>query len=205
MADYDRKDALYQKAKKEGYASRAAYKLIELQKKYNLIKPNMKVFDLGSWPGGWLQVAAPLIKDRGCLVGIDLVALDQEAPFVKQLNALPNFKFIQGDAQDQENIDQAKSFAGAEFDLVISDMSPKLKGIKEADNAAIINSAELAFDVASKVLRKGGNLVLKVFKSHEIDRFVKDKKASFNKFSRAELESTRTTSNEYYLIGFGLK
>src|SRR6185312_2574256 len=114
-ADYNRKDAYYERAKEEGYRSRAAYKLLEINKKYKIIRPGSKVIDLGSWPGGWLQVTSDLVGTAGLVVGIDLVELE---PLDKK-----NTTAITGDARDQSNIRMALEIAGSRFDTVISDMS----------------------------------------------------------------------------------
>lgn len=196
-ADYNRKDKLYERAKEEGYRSRAAYKLLELNKKYSILRPGGKVFDLGAWPGGWTQVASSAVGRNGVVVALDLVALDP----------LPeaNVHLLCGDARDEQQIAAALQIAGAHFDAVISDMSPKLTGIKEADQAGTVGCAELAQYVAGQVLKKGGDLVLKVFKGSDTDLFVRQLRQEFDKVLRVELDSTRKTSNEYYVVGRGFK
>lgn len=196
-ASYNRKDKLYERAKEEGYRSRAAYKLLELNKKYSILRPGMKVFDLGAWPGGWTQVASVAVGGRGIVVALDLVALDP----------LPeaNVHLICGDAREQSNINAALQIAGSRFDVVISDMSPKLTGIKEADQAGTVGCAELAQYVAGQVLKDGGDLVLKVFKGNDTELFVRQLRSAFAKVMRVELDSTRKTSNEYYVVGKGFK
>ncbi len=194
---YNRKDHFYQKAKDEGYRSRAAYKLIELDKKYQLLRPGIKVIDLGAWPGGWLQVVSERLGAGGIVVGIDLVEIDEVG--------VPNVKTLTGDVSDEANLDKAKELAGGSFDLVLSDMSPKLSGIKEADRYGAVACAELALFAAQKLLNTEGNLVIKVFKSNETEAFVKTCRPLFNKVIRAELDSTRKTSNEFYIVCLGLK
>lgn len=196
-AAYNRKDHYYNRAKEESFRSRASFKLLELDKKYGLLKPGMCVLDLGAWPGGWLQVAAQKVGRGGAAVGIDLVALD---PFEEE-----NIHIIVGDARESENLEKAVSLAGRKFDVVISDMSPKLSGIKEVDRMAAIACSELALFAASQVLREGGNFVTKVFKSNETEEFVRSSRSQFGKFVRCELDSTRKTSNEFYLVGLGYR
>lgn len=195
--NYNRKDHFYKKAKDEGYRSRAAFKLVEIDDKYQLIKPGYRVIDLGAWPGGWLQVAAGKVGPKGKVVGIDLVAMES-------LN-LPQVLTITGDVRDTEALAKASLWAEGPFNVVLSDMSPKLSGIKEVDREASTACAELAFSVATQLLAPDGALVIKVFKSSESDKFVKSLKGMFNRVVRSELDSSRNTSNEYYVIGLGFK
>jgi 23S rRNA (uridine2552-2'-O)-methyltransferase len=194
MSQYDRKDHLYQKAKDEGYRSRAAYKLIEIQEGYNLIRPGDSVLDVGAWPGGWLQVALEFVGQKGSVTGIDLVAIDPIDD--------PRCHLITGDARD---LDTLLENQGANFDVVVSDMSPKLSGIKEADQAGIVGCAELALWAATQFLKNGGNFAVKLFKGGQVDTFVKTARPMFNWLVRTELKSTRNTSNEFYVIGLGFK
>lgn len=200
MADYDRKDYFYKQAKSQGYRSRAAFKLKELQKKYSIIKPGFKVVDLGAWPGGWMQVSAEIIGLKGKIVGIDLVEIDDFGN--------DNVKVVVGDVRDEHSLNQAREFIGGEgscFDVLISDMSPKLSGIKEADRAGSVACAELALWAATQLLKKGGNIVMKVFQCNESQEFIRELRKSFTKIARVELDSTRKTSNEFYVVGFGFK
>jgi len=197
MSQYNRKDHLYQKAKEEGYRSRAAYKLIELNEKHKLFKNGARVLDLGAWPGGWLQVAANAVGENGLAIGIDLTKIED-------LND-PRIKLVQGDVQDPEVIAKACTMAGGKFDLVLSDMSPKLTGIKEVDNTAAVGCAEAAISAAMSALVAGGNFACKLFKSNEAEMFVKSLKPLFNKVERRELDTTRNTSNEFYAVALGFK
>lgn len=196
-AQYNRKDRLYHRAKDEGLRSRAVYKLEELNKKHKLITPSSLVLDLGSWPGGWLQYISSLLGPNGRAVGIDLVQIDE-------LND-PRILCLHGDVRDEAHLESAKKFVGGKFTSIISDMSPKLTGIKEADQAASVGLAELALHVAKANLQDGGNFVCKVFKGPDTDEFVKAARGVFNKLVRSELDSSRNTSNEFYIIGLGLK
>ena len=191
---YNRKDHLYQKAKDEGYRSRAAYKLKEIQATYKIIPLNGRVLDVGAWPGGWCQVALEFIGQGGAVWGIDLQALDPIDD--------PRCHLLAGDARDLESLLPDPDLR---FDCVISDMSPKLTGIKEADQAGIVGCAELALWVAERFLKPGGNFVVKVFKGNEVEMFVKSARPMFNRLVRSELDSTRNSSNEFYVIGLGFK
>lgn len=194
MSEYNRKDHLYQKAKEEGYRSRAAYKLIEVQDAYKIIKSGNSVLDVGAWPGGWTQVALNYVGESGSVTAIDLQALDPIDD--------PRCKLIAGDARDLEQI---LGTSEPSFDVVVSDMSAKLTGIKEADQAAAVGCAELALYVAQQNLKQGGNFLVKVFKGGDVEGFVKSTRPMFNKLLRSELKSSRNTSNEFYVIGLGFK
>lgn len=196
-ADYKRKDALYEQAKQDGYRSRAAYKLLELQKRFRVCNNSGKVLDLGAWPGGWLQVASEIVGPSGCVVGIDLATIE---PLEAE-----NVHFLTGDFSLDENIEKLKAFAPKGFNSVISDASPKLTGIPEADQFGTAQCAQGAFNVAQKLLQPGGNFVCKIFKGAETDRLVKSLKKSFSQLSRVELEATRNSSSETYIIGKGFK
>jgi 23S rRNA (uridine2552-2'-O)-methyltransferase len=193
-SDYNRKDHLYQKAKDEGYRSRAAYKLKEIQATYKIIQNGSRVLDVGAWPGGWTQVALEFVGPQGSVTAIDLAATDPIDD--------PRAHIIQGDARD---LDTLLPDPAIRFDCVISDMSPKLTGIREADQAATVGCAELALYVATQFLKKGGSFVVKVFKGGEVEGFVKSARPMFNKLVRSELQSTRNSSNEFYVIGLGFK
>jgi 23S rRNA (uridine2552-2'-O)-methyltransferase len=194
---YDRKDHLYEKAKSEGYASRAAYKLKEIQQKFKLIKQGSRVLDLGCWPGGWLQTASELTGTSGVVVGLDLVAVEI---------SLPSHVFtFQGDIRDSDVLTNAIAQLGGEADAVVSDMSPKLSGIPEVDRAASKGLNQMAFYAATKTLRAGGFFVAKVFKSNEAETFIKEIRPHFESIKRTELDSTRATSNEFYVVGIGYK
>ncbi len=200
---YNRKDHLYQKAKSEGYRSRAAYKLKELQQKYRFIQPGFSVLDLGCWPGGWLQVAGELVTPSGVAAGVDLQPLEDLAQLQ---NESPAIKFVAGDARDAPVQQQLFAFAGGKFDVVLSDMSPKLSGISEVDRSAAVGLAELALAISKKCLKTGGVLVIKVFKGNETEEFYRKLlQPAFEKTVRVELDATRKTSNEFYLFARNFK
>jgi 23S rRNA (uridine2552-2'-O)-methyltransferase len=194
---YKRKDQFYEKAKSEGYRSRAAYKLQELDQKYHVLKPGKKVLDLGCWPGGWVQVAAKRVGQNGLVVGIDLTATDP-LPF-------PQVTLLEGDVRDEESLEQARELAGGAYDVVLSDMSPKHTGIKEVDQPGTAHAVEMAFWVSSQLLKPGGSFVAKAFPSGDLDRFIPELKKAFAKFHRVGLKSTRKTSKEFYICCTGFK
>lgn len=192
---YNRKDALYDRAKEEGYRSRAAYKLIELQERFKICRSGACVLDLGAWPGGWLQVASEIVGERGKVVGIDIAVVEP----------LPcdNVQVLVGDFSNSENVEAIRAASPKGFDAVLSDASPKLSGINEADQASTAQCAHNAFAVAKIMLRNGGNFVCKIFKGQETDQFVKSLKKSFKQVSRIELEASRNSSSETYVVAKG--
>lgn len=202
MSSYDRKDHLYTKAKEEGYRSRAAYKLLEIQKKYKIIRAGDHVCELGSFPGGWLQVAAEETGPKGLVVGIDLRELPpfRKEEFTRGRPVRPP-KVILGDALSSEVNSAALAISSRKFDVVLSDMSPHLTGVQARDTADVTQIISGAFEILPRLLRDGGGFVIKVFPSPEVDIIFRHHKGCFKKLARAKLNSTRSTSNEFYLIG----
>ena len=195
---YNRKDHFYKEAKEQGYRSRASFKLVEAQKKYKLIKAGARVLDLGCWPGGWLQIAADACGAEGKVVGVDLIATEYSGG--------SNVITLQGDVREAGTLERCMAAAGGgAFDVVLSDMSPKLTGIREVDEQGTIECAQMALDACGQVLKKGGAVVIKVFKNSEVERFVKGVEGRFARTARAELDSSRKTSNEFYVIATGFK
>lgn len=187
---YKRKDHLYHKAKEEGLRSRAVYKLEELQKRFQLIKKGCNVLDLGAWPGGWLELSSKLAGAQAKVVGIDLTEIEDIA----------GCQTIVGDVGDEDVIQQALALSEGHFDVVLSDMSPKLTGIKDVDEAACSVCYEIALDAANRALKAGGSLVIKAFKGNESSSFFKVLKQQFKEIKRCELDSTRKSSNEFYFV-----
>lgn len=197
MATYNRKDKFYQKAKQEGYPARSAYKLIELDRQFRIIKKGHKIVDLGCAPGGWLKVCEEKLTPvpAGSLTGIDLLPLQyqpQEGTLV-----------VRGDFLEPANRDQVLAAAGSGIDWVLSDMSPNLSGIKFKDTGASVELCEAALTFAVQVLKKGGGLVVKVFPGAELEPFKKQMRAHFTKLVTVVPEATRKTSDEIYLVGTG--
>jgi 23S rRNA (uridine2552-2'-O)-methyltransferase len=190
---YKRQDTFYQRAKAEGYRSRAAYKLAELDERFGLLRGGLKVLDLGAWPGGWMQIAAERVGTKGIVVGIDLAEIEQFAE--------PNIKALVGDVSDK--LGEALSLGGGRYDLVLSDMAPKLSGIREVDEAGCVGCAELALWAAGEALCDGGNLVVKVFKGNATEEFSRAMRPRFRTINRLGLDATRKSSNEFYIVGQG--
>jgi len=187
---YEQKDRFYKKAKEEGFASRAAYKLIEIQKKYRIFRPGNRVLDLGAAPGGWMQVAAQEVGTKGEVVGVDRAPLKIGLP--------KNASFI------QKKIEEIGEDLGL-FNVLLSDLSPDLSGISFRDTYQSLELAKLVYQIAQKNLKPGGNLVIKIFPSVEADQFKMAIKKSFEAIRVFVPEATRKTSSEFYLVATGFK
>ncbi len=184
-------DPYVKQAQKDGYRSRAAYKLIELNEKDKLIRPGMLIMDLGSTPGGWSQIAGRLVGDHGRVIATDILPMD----------ALENVDFIQGDFTEQIVFDQLLTLLGERKpDLIISDMAPNLSGIDSADQASSIYLLELALDMARRVLKPKGNFVAKVFQGEGSDDFLKELRTSFEKVVVRKPAASRSRSREVYVV-----
>jgi 23S rRNA (uridine2552-2'-O)-methyltransferase len=184
-------DPYVKKAQIDGYRSRASYKLIELIEKDRLIKSGMLVLDLGSAPGGWSQVVAPMVEPRGRVVASDILPMD----------AIADVEFIQGDFTEQGVFDQIMAaLNGAQADLVMSDMAPNISGIDAADQAASMYLVELALDMARQTLKPGGNFLAKVFQGEGYEDYVKDLRTSFEKVVVRKPAASRPRSREVYLV-----
>jgi 23S rRNA (uridine2552-2'-O)-methyltransferase len=194
---YQPKDAFYRKAKKEGYRSRAAYKLLELARRFRLIKAGDRVVDLGAAPGGWLQVAAELVGPKGKVLGIDLQPI---APFSE-----PNTIVLQGDATTAESQAKIKELLSAPADAVLSDLAPRLSGIRDADISRSVELARLAHGIARELLRPGGGFLVKTFVAEELRDYFDELKRDFATVERSRPEATRKGSSEIYFCAKGFK
>ncbi len=182
-------DPFVQRAQKEGYRSRAAYKLLEIAERDHLLKPGMVVVDLGATPGGWSQVAAA----QGCRV----IALD-----LLPMQPLAGVEFILGDFREDEVLAALKARLGGQpVDLVISDMAPNISGIGVADQARAMYLAELALDFASNHLRPGGAFLVKAFQGVGFEDFMRQMRSHFAKVVVRKPKASRDRSSEQYLLG----
>jgi 23S rRNA (uridine2552-2'-O)-methyltransferase len=189
-------DPYVKKSWQDGYRSRAAYKLIELQNKYRFIKPNMRVVDLGAAPGSWSQVAVQHIGKRGQLIALDLLEIDP----------IPNVIFLQGDFTETAAYDQLLETLGAEpANLILSDMAPNMSGHKTADQINALHLAELAYDFAKKTLAPGGHFVSKIFQGPGLDILIKQAKMEFTKVHLCKPDASRDRSPEHFLVCLDLK
>ncbi len=194
---YNRKDKYYKKAKEEGYVSRAAYKILDIQKRFRLFKKGQRILDLGCAPGGWLQVMLDFVGPQGQVIGTDL----EEVTIHKR----PYLTLLQGDMLDPAFREVMQKEIGTGCDMVVSDMAPHLSGIKFRDQQQSFELSSLAFDVASENLKEGGHFIVKTFPCGDVDQWIIGVRRRFQSFKHFVPESTRKTSNEVYLIGMGFK
>jgi len=189
-------DPFVKQAQKDGYRSRASYKLLEVQEKYKLIRPGMTVVDLGAAPGGWSQVTSRLIGGQGRLIASDILEMD----------SIPDVTFIQGDFTQDEVLAQILDAVGnSQVDLVISDMAPNMSGTPAVDMPKAMFLCELALDLAARILKPGGNFVIKVFQGEGFDAYVKDARQKFDKVQMIKPDSSRGSSREQYMLAWGYR
>ncbi len=187
-------DPYVQQAKKLGYRSRAAFKLLEIDARDHLLKPGMVVVDLGATPGGWAQVAAKKVGPRGRVIAVDLLEL---AP-------LAGVEFILGDFTEDAVLQELEGrLAGAPVDLVISDMAPNISGIGLSDQARSMHLAELAMDFAGEWLKPGGCFLVKLFQGAGFEEFVREARRRFKQVLVRKPEASRSRSKEVYLLAKG--
>ena len=190
------KDPYVKQAQVDGYRSRASYKLLEIVEKDCLIRSGMTVVDLGSTPGGWSQVAARLVGHDGRVHALDILPMD----------AIAGVDFIQGDFTEESAFEELLTLIeNRPVDLVISDMAPNLSGNKAVDQPAVIYLAELALELAGRVLTSNGVFIAKLFQGQGFDPFVLDVRKMFNGVSIIKPEASRSRSREVYLVAKGLK
>lgn len=192
---YTPQDRYFKKAKQDGYRSRAAYKLVELQQRFRLINPGDRVVDLGAAPGGWLQVAAKLVGPKGKVIGIDVQAIQ---PFQER-----NIELIQGDILTGATQCKIKELLGGPAHCVLSDMAPRLSGIRDADMARSYELNQMALKVAKELLRPGGILLVKSFISEDLQSYTADLKNHFAQVQRTKPEASRQGSSEFYFYANG--
>lgn len=194
MGHYQRKDATYHAAKKAGLRSRAGIKLEDLDARFRLLAPGRRVVDLGCWPGAWLQVASRRVGPSGVVVGVDLVATDPLG--------LANVTTIAGDAGDPEVQQKILDAAGGPIDVVLSDLAPKLTGIRATDQAREEALVEVAIEFACRVLGPGGRLLVKLFSGVE-QAMTKRLREEFRTVTAWRPPSTRKGSSEIYVAAAG--
>lgn len=184
-------DEFVKRAQKEGYRSRAIYKLMEIDDKDRLLKPGMTVVDLGAAPGGWCELLSKRLGDSGRIFALDILPMD----------ALGDVTFIQGDFTEQDVYDELiNELDGRWVDLVISDMAPNISGMKAVDQPKMMYLAELALDFAQNVLKPGGSFLTKVFTGEGIDEYKKELQQHFAKIIVRKPKASRARSSEIYLL-----
>lgn len=194
---YQRKDHFYFRAKREGYAARSVFKLQEMDKQYEIFRPNLTILDLGCAPGGWLQYAQEHTSGRGRLIGIDLLPL--------HITLGPHAQFVQGDFTDPRVREGLKTLCPNGTHWILSDMSPNLTGIRFKDLAASETLVESVINFTIEILRPGGGLISKVFPGTNIGALKQRLKKIFGRLSENIPEATRKSSTEVYLIATGFQ
>ncbi len=189
-------DPYVKESQKDGYRSRASYKLLELQEKDDLFRAGMTVVDLGAAPGGWSQVAASLVGAKGKVLASDILPMD----------GIADVEFIQGDFTDDAVFEQLMTaMQGGRADLVISDMAPNMSGIADVDQPRSMHLVELALDMAREILKPGGTFVAKVFQGEGFDSLMQQSRASFQKVLTRKPKASRPRSREVYLVAKGFQ
>jgi 23S rRNA (uridine2552-2'-O)-methyltransferase len=183
------------KARAQGYRSRAAFKLIEVNSRERLLIPGFRVVDLGAAPGGWSQVAAEKVGPRGRVVAIDLLEV---AP-------LPGVVVLQGDFRDPALHAELASAAGGKLDVALSDLSPNLSGIASTDQARAAELVRLALDFSTEHLKAEGSLLVKVFQGTEFEEVLRDTRQRFQKVRVLKPAASRDESRETYLLARRLR
>lgn len=189
-------DSYVKRAKSEGYRSRSAFKLLEIDARDRLFKKGQRIVDLGAAPGGWTQVAAQRLQGTGKVVAVDVLAM---AP-------VPGVQFIQGDFNDEKTLKQLTLSLGNEpLDLVICDMAPNISGVSLRDQARAYELSELALDFSRDHLNQEGRLLVKVFQGVGFEEFLSGFRGVFQEVVTRKPKASRDRSNECYLLGSGRK
>jgi 23S rRNA (uridine2552-2'-O)-methyltransferase len=187
-------DPYVKRAQKEGFRSRSAYKLLEIQEKTKLIKPGMTIVDLGAAPGGWSQLASGIVGSTGKVYALDILPME----------ALSHVEFLQGDFREESVMQQFLQRVQLKpIDLVISDMAPNFSGMRSVDQPRSIYLAELALDFAQKVLKSKGCFIVKTFQGEGFEVFLKDLRGLFAKVTIRKPSASRGSSAEIYLVAIG--
>ena len=182
-------------AKDQGYRSRSAYKLLEINNKYNVIKPNDTILDIGCAPGGWLQVAKKISGPDGTIVGID----------ISPIETITGISTIQVDIEDQSLLDKIRSNVPLSFDVVLSDLSPKVSGIWHFDHERQISLTLVALQISSNLLKPGGNALFKIFDGSNSGDVIKEAAKLFLKVITSKPKASRQKSSEFYIVCLSFK
>jgi len=189
-------DQYVRQAQQQGLRSRSAFKLLELHEKHGLIRSGMTVVDLGAAPGGWCQVAQPLVGPSGRVIGLDILAMEP----------LQGVEFICGDFTEDEPLQALEDLLGGEkADLVLSDMAPNMSGMATIDQAKAMYLAELALEFVKDHLKPGGDYVVKLFQGTDFDSYVRMIRSLFDKVQVKKPRASRPRSREVYLLARGYR
>ena len=192
---YRPQDGFFRKAKREGYRSRAAYKLLEINRRFRLVEPGDAVVDLGAAPGGWLQVAAEVAGPNGRVYGFDLQPVE---PLSKQ-----NVQVYELDLLAENAAQRISDLLGGTAACVLSDMAPRLSGIRDADRGRSLELAQKAYEIAREILKPRGALLFKTFTGTEVKALVEEISNCFDAVQRVRSEVTRKGSSEVYVVARG--
>jgi len=188
-----RRDTYYRAAKRMDYRSRAAFKLLQLQDRFHIVRPSDTVVDLGAAPGGWSQVAADLVGLRGRVIAVDVV----------RMRSLGDVEVLRGDFADPPFVAVLLEALGRPADAVLCDASPKLSGVKSLDQARSVGLARAALDVAGRALRPDGSFVTKAFRGSDYEPFLADVRAQFPAVREYTPRASPKGSAEVYVVGLG--
>ena len=189
-------DAYVLRAQREGYRSRAVYKLEELDGKYHFLKPGITVVDLGAAPGGWSQYARTRVGAKGRLIALDILAMEP----------IDGVEFLQGDFRDDAVLARLVQRLGGQMaDLVISDLAPNISGMQAVDQPRAMYLVELVADLAGRILRPGGSLLTKVFQGEGFDELVRELRSQYERLVVRKPKASRPRSREVYLLATGRK
>jgi len=187
-------DPYVRRAKQDGYRSRAAYKLLEILEKDKLVRTGMTIVDLGAAPGGWSQVLAPLVGEKGRVIALDVL----------EMEPIRHVTFLRGDFSEDKALEALKmALDGRQADLVVSDMAPNISGVGMVDQARSIGLAELALDFTGNFLKPGGCLLVKVFQGAGLDEFRKQLGEVFDSVAVRKPKASRDHSSELFLLAKG--
>ena len=187
-------DPYVKRSQQDGYRSRAAYKLLEIQEKDRLLAPGMRVLDLGAAPGSWSQIASRVVGSNGQVIALDLL------PMVP----LDGVTVVQGDFREDAVLAQLRdTLGGLPLDLVMSDMAPNITGTTVTDQARMVYLLELALELVREQLKPGGGLVVKAFQGAGFDAYLLDLRRSFDRVASRKPKSSRPESREIYLVAKG--
>ncbi|MDY0019139.1 MAG: RlmE family RNA methyltransferase [Anaerolineae bacterium] len=193
--EHQEKDPYFQKAKAEGYRARSAYKLLQIQEKFRILRPGAVVVDLGAAPGSWSQVAARIVGPKGRVIAID----------IQEMEPIPGVILLQGDMTDLEVQDEIIETVGRRADVVMSDAAPFTTGVKLRDHVLSMELARAALAVAKALLHPGGSLVIKVFQGEDLPDVIREVKMAFHPVKTHTPDATRKESWEQFIVAQGYK
>jgi 23S rRNA (uridine2552-2'-O)-methyltransferase len=190
-----RRDQYRRLAKDQGYRARSAYKLLQMNRSYNIIKKGDKVVDLGCAPGGWLQVAMKEVGSSGKVIGVDL----------KPVTPVAGATILQGSIENPNVLSKVAEILGCNADVILSDMAPNVSGVWDIDHARQISLSTIALGFARQVLRVGGSSVFKIFEGEMLKEFKSELRKSFGKVLLSKPSASRQESSELYVVCLDFK